>query len=102
LAATRENKHIAIDVLSNFMSKRVMEYIQIIVYLFAMLVCALIAWAAYDMVLVDYQEQVQAFAELPAWYFELIIPLGFSLIAIRYLIHTVTQITKICSDIRSS
>ena len=86
--ASRDNQHIRIDLLPHSLSLRVRLFTQIIAGSFTALVCALISWHASRWVYLDYQDQLTAFAELPAWILEIIIPVSFALISLRYSILT--------------
>jgi len=90
--ASRDNRHIRIDLLSRFFKKRVHMAIQAFIALFTALVCAIIAWHGARWVYMDYQEKLTAFAGLPSWVLEIIIPLAFGLIALRYLVLCVSWI----------
>jgi len=94
IAASRDNKHISIEVLSPFMSQRAKVVSQRIVALFTVLVCAVIAFYAGRFVYLDYRMGTMAFGDLPAWISELILPVGFSLIALRYLCLAAEQFKK--------
>lgn len=85
--ASRDNKHIRIDLLSRLFTKRVHMAVQSIVAIITSVVCALIAWHGARWVYLDYLDQLTAFAGLPSWVLEAIIPVAFGLIALRYLIH---------------
>lgn len=86
--ASRKNKHIRIDLISRFFPRNVHMIIQIFIGLFTAAVCAIIAWYGAQWVLLDYQQQLTAFAGLPNWLLEIIIPVAFGLIAVRYLMHS--------------
>ncbi len=88
--ASRDNKHIRIDLLSRYLSKDVHLFIQFLVGLFTSFICTIIAWHGASWVLLDYQDNLLGFQDLPAWIMESIIPLAFGLIALRYLTHSVT------------
>lgn len=87
--ASRENKHIRIDLISRLFSKRVHLGIQAFIGLFTFTVCAIIAWHGSRWVLFDYQDKLTGFSGVPSWALEIIIPIAFGLIAIRYLMHSV-------------
>ena len=86
VVATRTDNHIRIDVFSKYLPKNILPYIQRLVYLFTLVVCLLIAWHAARFVYSEYEYQTIAFSSIPAWLTALIIPVSFSLIAIRYLL----------------
>jgi len=85
LAASRDNKHIAIDALSRFLPQRARDVTLVVTALFTAIVAGVVAYYAVEFVVLDLEAGVVAFAGLPAWVFELIIPLALALIALRYL-----------------
>ena len=87
--ASRDNKHIRIDLVSRFFPKRTRIGMQVFVGLFTAFICAVIAWYGANWVLLDYQDKLTGFSDVPSWMLEIIIPLAFGLIALRYLIHSV-------------
>jgi len=84
--ATRNDNHIRIDFFTRYFSDSFCALMQRLVYAFCFFICSLIAWHAVRFVLMDYEVGTIAFSGVPAWVTELIIPVGFILIAIRYLI----------------
>ena len=84
VVATRTDNHIRIDVFTKYFPPHILKYIQRIVYLFTLSVCLLIAWHAARFVYSEYEYETIAFSGIPAWITALIIPVSFSLIAIRY------------------
>ncbi len=92
VAASRENKHINIDVLLRFLSRRGRAMSQVAVGFFTAFVCGVVAFYAGRFVYLDYEAGAKVFDSLPAWIVELILPVGFAMIAIRYMIFTVAQL----------
>ncbi len=89
LAATRERKHINIDVLSKLLPGRGRHLLRALTTLFAALVSALIAYHATRFILLEIEDaSIAPFGAIPAWTLEVIIPFAFGLIALRYLIHS--------------
>lgn len=84
--ATRTDNHIRIDFFTRYFSDRFCALIQRLVYAFCFFICGLIAWHAVRFVMMDYEAGTIAFSSIPAWVTELIIPAGFFLISVRYLI----------------
>ena len=87
LAASRDNKHISIDVLTRLLPERLQLYSHLFTALFTASVSGLIAYHSARFVLSEFEEHTMAVAGIPAWCFEVIIPLTFALIALRYLLH---------------
>ncbi len=86
VVATRTDHHIRIDVFTKYFPKNILPYVQRIAYLFTMMVCSLIAWHAARFIYSEYEYGTIAFSGIPVWLTGLIIPLSFSLIAIRYVL----------------
>jgi TRAP-type C4-dicarboxylate transport system permease small subunit len=86
MAATRKNHHIRIDVLSRFLSPRASRYNRFVTDLFSGVVCLLLAWHAGRFVRDEYLDGSLLFATVPAWACELIIPIGFGVMSLRYLL----------------
>lgn len=89
MAATRDGNHIQIDVLSRLLPKQVNRYFRRVTDLFSASVCALLAWHSARFVHDEWQDGLEMFAGIPSWAFELILPVGFGIMAIRFLLHAV-------------
>lgn len=87
--ASRNNEHINIELGIKYLSDKLRPYIQAVVFLFTAAICAVVAWYSIDFVLIEYQDNAMAFAKIPVWVTEVIIPFAFISIAVRYLIATV-------------
>jgi TRAP-type C4-dicarboxylate transport system permease small subunit len=83
MAATREGNHITVDVLSRYLPPRAKAVGRVLTDLFAAIVCALLAWHGGRLVLIDRDAATLAFAHVPTWVSELIIPIGFGVMALR-------------------
>jgi len=86
IASAREDRHIAIDVLSRFLSPRGKSAAAVVVDLFTAIVCLVLAWYGWRMVEFAIEDGDVFFDGLPAWAFQAIIPAAFLLMAYRYLI----------------
>jgi len=92
VAASREGKHIRVDMLSRWLPARVRAGTQALTDIFTIAVCLLLAWQALRFIRAE--AGVNAFGALPGWAAELILPTAFALIALRYslmLAHHVRQ-----------
>lgn len=92
VVSSRENKHINIDILQRYLAEPAKAASRIIVDLFTAGVCALIAYQAARFVYLDYQAGMVAFGNFPIWIVEVILPVGFGSIALRYLALSVKQL----------
>lgn len=82
--ATRSNKHIRIDLLSRLFKRNTHRLIQFFVGQFSAWICLIIAWYGAGWIRLDYAAGVAGFAGIPAWALEVIVPLCFALIGVRY------------------
>ena len=89
--ATRHNKHIRIDLLSRAFGRNTHRLIEAFVGQISAWTCLAIAWFSLGWIRLDYEDGVNAFAGIPAWMLEVIVPLSFTLIGIRYLILSVSE-----------
>lgn len=86
VAASRDDHHIRIDILSRFLPFRLRKSMRVIVDLFTFAVCAIVAWYGVQFVTSTREFEDLAFGKLPLWWFQAVLPLGFGLIAYRYLL----------------
>jgi C4-dicarboxylate transporter, DctQ subunit len=84
--ASRTDNHIRIDFFTRYIPKTYMTALQRLVFLFSACICALIAWHGARFVQMEYEFSSIAFAGIPSWVTELIIPVGFFLMAMRYIL----------------
>ncbi len=95
VAASRENKHIKIDVLSRFLPARAQRASQALTALFACGVCATVAWHALRFVIESREFGDVLLMSVPAWCFQAILPLGFALIAYRYALLAISSVVTL-------
>ena len=84
VAASRDDHHIRIDILSRFVPRRFHLATRVVVDVFTCAVCAVVAWYAVKFVASTREYEDVALGGLPLWYFQLILPLGFGLVSYRY------------------
>lgn len=84
--ATREEKHINIDLFTRFLSKGLKEFVRIITNIFAAFICAVLTYAAQNFVLDEKVMGTTIFNDIPVWYFQVIIPFGFMVMSFRFLV----------------
>ncbi|MEO6688037.1 MAG: TRAP transporter small permease subunit [Dokdonella sp.] len=82
LAAARDDKHIGIDFVAHFVHGRTRRVLRAISLLFAAGIAAAMAWYGVGLVQLDYAG-TSAIAGIPNWCIEAIIPVGFTLMALR-------------------
>jgi TRAP-type C4-dicarboxylate transport system permease small subunit len=93
--ATQEGKHITIDVLSRGLTGAGKSAIQAISHFVSAAVCGLLTWAGIRFILFEAQMGGVAFFKLPVWVPELIIPITFGLMTLRYSLRLLNEIMAI-------
>jgi C4-dicarboxylate transporter DctQ subunit len=53
------------------------------------IVCFIVAWYAFTFTRIEYQDGMLAFENVPVWLTEAIIPFGFFIMAVRFLLSAV-------------
>jgi TRAP-type C4-dicarboxylate transport system permease small subunit len=86
LAASRMDKHISIAVLDRFLPASVQLVTKIILDLFTASICALFTWHSVRFVMGSYEFGDTLMKNTPAWMLQVILPIGFGLIAYRHLV----------------
>ncbi len=84
MAATREGKHISIDLLTRFLTPGLRRVADSLTALFAALICLAAAYFSLQFVLSEYAAGDLVFGRIPFWVCESVLPLAFSIIGLRY------------------
>ena len=95
LAAVRDDKHIAIDVLQRFLPMRIQRVVRALTLLFAAGVCVALAWYGWGLVSVDLDGGAKSEFGVPNWLLEIILPIGFGLMAVRFVLRAFARPTHI-------
>jgi C4-dicarboxylate transporter DctQ subunit len=95
--ATREEKHINVDVLTRLISRRYVPLIHFLVNLAAIVICYILARASYTLLTFEIEAGTTLFLDIPSWYFQIILPVGFGLIGLRFLLKIFEQISSAIS-----
>lgn len=85
--ASRKKKHIRIDVLSHYLPIKFRNNIWRITELLTAVVCSIVAYYSIEFIQYEYIDGGIAFANIPVWLCETIIPVAFIIMALRYLIY---------------
>jgi C4-dicarboxylate transporter, DctM subunit len=92
--ATREGKHITIDVVSRWITGRGNRYIPVASHFSSALICGILTFAAIKFIRLETQIGGSVFLKLPVWVPELIIPAAFGLMTVRYAMRFLVVITR--------
>jgi len=82
--ATKEGKHINIDVVSRWLPSFGKNMVALITHLFSFLVCGGLTYAALKFIKNEVQMENRTFLNIPAWIPEMILPMTFGLMTFRF------------------
>lgn len=85
MIASRKDEHIRIDVASTLLPEKYHPFLTTAVDLFTAFICLLVAWYSVGFVIEEYEYASPAFGNVPSWILQAIIPVGFSVMALRYV-----------------
>ena len=91
--ATLEKRHIRIDLLPRVLPARIGLISEAIGSFISFLVCAVLFWASWNFVRGERLAANIAFASIPYWCLELIFPMGFALMALRFLFRATSELS---------
>jgi C4-dicarboxylate transporter DctQ subunit len=95
--ATRQEKHINIDLFTRIIPKGLLPYVKMVVDVVSAVICALLARAGYLFLTIGISEKATLFYNIPTRYFAVIIPVGFGLIGFRFLLKMLENISILIS-----
>jgi TRAP-type C4-dicarboxylate transport system permease small subunit len=95
MVATRLEKHIKIDVLTRLLPPKLQILSQSLTLAFAAVITGIIAWHSYLFVLSEVEYGGTAFAGIPAWILESIIPFSFAVMAIRFSLESLFHLFEV-------
>jgi TRAP-type C4-dicarboxylate transport system permease small subunit len=82
--ATKEGKHINIDVVSRWLPSLGRNVVTLMIHLFSFSVCCLLTYAALKFIKNEVQMGNRTFLNIPVWIPEMILPMTFSLMTFRF------------------
>lgn len=97
VAASRYDKHINIAVLDRFLSLKVKKWVSLLIHLFTVVICAIVAWFCLQFVLTSREYEDLILGNVPAWWLQSALPIGFVLIVWRYLLFLLADIVALFS-----
>ncbi len=82
--ATKEGKHINIDIVSRWLPSLGQNIVTLITHLFSFLICCALTYAAMKFIKNEVQMENMTFLSIPAWIPEMILPMTFGLMTFRF------------------
>ncbi len=92
MAASRADNHIRIDVIFRYLPPGARQAATLVIHAFTAMICLVMAWHSARFVHMEMADGMTAFAGVPAWVCELIIPVAFLVMGIRYLLFFIRRL----------
>lgn len=86
--ATKKGKHISIDILSHLLPDRYKPWLQALLNFFSACVCSALTYAAINFVRDEATYGGRGLLQIPSWGLNLVFPIAFGIISLRFLILT--------------
>ncbi len=91
IAASRDDRHLRIDVLSHALSEKVISLTRLVVEIFAAVICGVVAWHGFRWLQIELEYQDTVLIDFPAWLAHGIVPLAFMLMTYRFALSSIKR-----------
>lgn len=98
--ATKEGKHITIEVFSRWFSENSSRYLRAISLLVSAFICGLLTFAGWTFVQNEAQMGSTTFLEIPVWIPQIIIPVTFALMTLRLAVSSWAVLALIINPVK--
>jgi len=92
--ATSGERHINIDALTRYLPERLKRAVGTLTNIFAAFVCFLLFRASLTFINFEIANKNTVFGEVPSWYAQIIIPVGFGLLVFHFIVRAVIDAEK--------
>lgn len=96
--ASRHRRHIRIDILSRYLPVKIKAPVWRLTEFISGVVCIIAAYYSLNFVFFEYQDGLLAFANVPVWLCESIIPLAFLIMSLRYFYYSIFGVDTLNDD----
>ena len=93
--ATKQSKHISIDIISHWVPDRFMPWLRALLNLFSGVVCIALTFAAVKFVRDEALYGGRGILDIPSWVLNVVYPAAFGLIACRFLILALKDLARL-------
>ena len=93
--ATKEGKHINIDVISTWLPPLGKNVVTLITHLFSFLVCCALTYATLKFIRNEVQMGQNTFLDIPVWIPEMILPMTFGLMSFRFGLRSFRNLSEL-------
>lgn len=87
--ATSNERHISIDAFTRFLSARARSMVKVVTNVFAAVICYFLLRASQTFVANEILDGRVVYGQIPSWYAQIIIPVGFGLLLIHFVLRAV-------------
>ena len=95
IAASRDDRHLRIDVLSHALSEKMVVVSRLIVELFAAIICGVVAFHAYRWLQIEVEYEDTVLIDFPAWLAHGILPVAFALMTYRFALSSIKRAVQL-------
>ena len=95
LAASRADRHISISLVDRFLQGRWVPAVRVLTHAFTATVCGLIARYSINFVNMSHEFGDTLLGDVPAWLVQLVLPVGFGLMAWRHTVHALRELGRL-------
>jgi len=95
VAASRNDRHINIDVLDRFLTGRLKTLKDVLIHGFTAGISGIVAWHSFLFVRTSHEYGDVLLGSIPAWLLQAVLPVGFGLITYRYALFVVRELVRV-------
>lgn len=95
LIATRNNAHIKINILTTYLADRYKPFAFTVSHLFSAIVLFVFFYYTIEFVKLDLDSEAKAFANVPVWVAQAVLPATCLLMAVRYAVYAIVNVFEI-------
>ncbi len=83
--ASKQGGHIKIDIAGRILPEKARPIAEALVSFFSSGICSVLVYGSYSFIMMEYESKTTfGMTEIPVWILELVIPVGFAIIALRF------------------
>lgn len=95
IAASRNDRHLRIDIVSHFVPERYARLPRLVVDAFAAFVCTVLAWQSFRYLQLSIEFEDTVLIDVPAWTAYCMLPLAFAIMSYRFFVSSVTHLANL-------
>ncbi len=95
IAASRNDRHLRIDIISHFVAKKYARFPRLIVDAFAAFMCGILAWQSWRYLQLTIEFEDTVLVDVPAWIAYGLLPLSFALMCYRFAMMSGSDLLRI-------